>query len=304
MRKPVSVTLAIIFTVFIISGSVWSVCENDTKKPLFLLRKNGYAQIKEDIHVFSGEASENMTLIISGKDATIIDTGTLPIDGDIKRGANRLKRMLEEKQLHVRNVINTHYDLDHVSNTARFIDSEPKGSVRFYGPDVTTDGQIIRMGDKVFRVLVTPGHAAMKAGHISIELVNENILVAGDVLYTNFIPCMMLNDSPKAYINTLERIKKEKYEIIIPGHGNILNADYTVKRPLSYMRVIENKVNSVIEAGGGMAEVRKKIKLEDCFKDVNGVNIKDPYQVDFHRSNLRQMYAELMGEGIGEKQLK
>lgn len=300
MRKHMSVIMLLVFTVFIISGSVWAVYERNINKPLFILGKNGYAQVKEDIHVFSGEVSENMTLIISGKDATIIDTGALPIDGDIKRGANRLKKMLEEKQLHVRNIINTHYDLDHISNTAMFISNEPKGSVRVYGPDTTTDGQTIIMGDKVLRVLFTPGHAAMRVGHISIELVNENILVAGDVLYTNFIPCMMLKDSPKAYIATLEKIKKAKYKIIIPGHGSILNSDYTVKRPLSYMRSLDKNVKKVIEAGGDLKAVRRNIKLLDCFKDVRGMNIKDPYQITFHRSNLRQVFAELTGEDLGE----
>lgn len=302
MRKREVCFFVLFLLVISILGVSWKIHEKNTRKPLFLLRKNSYAQIREDIHVFGGDVSENMTLIISGNDATIVDTGCIMMDDSENRSVNRLKRMLDEKQLRVRNVIYTHYHLDHISNTAKLIRNEPKDSVTRYNPYNTSDGQIIEMGDKVLKVLVTPGHAASRGGHISIELVNENILVAGDVLYTNFIPCMQYEDSPKAYIETLERIGKQKYDIIIPGHGNILNSDYMVKRPLAYLQRLERKVQQVIDSGGDLAEVRRSVKLEDCFRDGSGMNMKDPIQKTFHRDNLRQMYLELTGQALGEQQ--
>ncbi len=300
MQKRRAAISMIFIAVILLSGVFWTGYEKSMKKPLFLLRKNSYAAVREHIHVFGGDASENMTLIISGSDAAIIDTGCVLADNSEHRSVNRLKKLIDEKQLDVRNIIYTHYHLDHISNTAKFISNESKGSVEFYDPLNTTDGQIIKMGTCVFRILHTPGHAGSRGGHISIELPGENILVAGDVLYTNFIPCMQYEDSPRAYMETLKRIGEEKYSLIIPGHGNILNTAYTVKRPMAYMKRLEKQVKRVIASGGDLAEARRRIKLEACYTDGEGMNLKDPIQKEFHRDNIRQMFAELTGESLGE----
>ena len=298
IKRRVMGLLALFFIIAFVSGTAWIIREKEEKKPLHYLRKNNWAQITEDVFVFSGDGSENMTLIISGKDATIIDTGAMPWDSDVKRGVNKLMETIEKKKLRVKNIIYTHYDRDHTSNTALFTRNEPRGSVNMYCPYSTEYGQLIKMGDKTFRVIDTYGHAAICGGHISIELVKENILVSGDVLYTNFIPCMRPGDSPKAYIETLEKIKKAKYAMIIPGHGNILNPDYTVERSLKYLYTLKKKSEKMLRDGASLADLRRSIKLKDCFKDAEGVNLQDSIQTEFHRSNIRQFYAELKGEPI------
>lgn len=299
VKKRIISTLIVLLVAASTAAAGWVNHENHIKKPIHLLRKNNWTKVSEDIYVFSGEISENMTLVISGSDAAIIDTGTAPTSNSKDRGGvYKLKDVLEQKKLRVRNIIYTHYDYDHISNTELFIQNEPKGSVKQYNPCNVKDGQIIEMGDKVLKVMVTPGHSAINGGHISIELANENILVAGDILYTNFIPCMYKGDSPKAYMEILKRIRSKQYDLIIPGHGNILDSDYTVKRPLEYLTKTERLVARVLQSGGGLSEVRRKVILKDCFKDSYGINLLDGFILRMHRDNLRQFYAEMTGDTI------
>lgn len=299
MKKWIVTVLLFLLSAAIITGAAWIYNEKHIRKPIHLLRKNNWAQINKDVYVFSGEISENMTLIISGSDATIIDTGAKPTSEDRNRGGvYKLVDTLEQKKLMVRNIIYTHFDYDHRSNTFLFTKNQPKGSFTLYNPYNVKDGQIIKMGDKALKVLVTPGHSAINGGHISIELVNESILVAGDILYTNFIPCMYKGDSPQKYIESLERIKAAKYDLIIPGHGNIMDAGYTVKRPLNYLYRTQKLVKEIVQTGGDLNEVRRRVKLRDCFKDSEGINLLDGYILRMHRDNLRQFHAEQTGDVI------
>jgi len=99
--------------------------------------------------------------------------------------------------LALENIIVTHFHGDHTGNYGMFKVPDEN----FFTPRVTTDGQIIEMGEAKLKIVKTPGHADDL--HDSVELVNENILIAGDVVVTNVGSNLMYGGSYYTLIDKL-----------------------------------------------------------------------------------------------------
>jgi glyoxylase-like metal-dependent hydrolase (beta-lactamase superfamily II) len=229
------------------------------------LRKDGWAEVGKGIYVSRGLVSENMTLVISGKEAAVIDTGTLPLLGDQPKGILLLKDIIDQNDLTVKYIFFTHYHLDHYQGMKYFKNLDKPNAEKpiCLGTDNSYEGQTITMGDRVFKIINTPGHGNESGGHMSIELTNEKILVAGDIICTSFVPYLLEEDSYKDYIQSVKKIKANNYKLIIPGHGNIIDTKITVERPLNYLIQTTKLVRKVIEDNGTLRDAYNKVKLED-----------------------------------------
>jgi len=172
----------------------------------------GMVSVDDEIFISSGTYEQvNMILIVSGNTGTLIDAGN-----DLGE-ANRVITFIENNNITIENIIITHRHSDHVQNIGMFETEE----TNLYDYDNTEDGQVIEMGKHMMQILHTPGHADDK--HISVEL-NDNILIAGDIITSNLDPLIVLKygGNKEALLETLERLKQRNYELIIPGHGIIV----------------------------------------------------------------------------------
>lgn len=191
------------------------VIEEAEEEPesLFNIGKNsGMVTIDDEIFVSSGDYYQvNMTLIVSGNEGTIIDAGNDIIEGE------RVKKYIDRKKIEIKNIIITHRHADHTRNIRMF---EGEG-VNIYDFDNTEDGQIIEMGNHKMVILHTPGHFNDK--HLSVEL-NDNILIAGDILNSSLDPLFVMDfgGNRETWLETLHRLQDRGYELIIPGHGGIV----------------------------------------------------------------------------------
>jgi glyoxylase-like metal-dependent hydrolase (beta-lactamase superfamily II) len=216
-------------------------------------------EIMEGIHQVD-EVNANVYLVIDGEELTLIDTGMPKSTEKILNYILKIKR----QPSNISKIVLTHCHIDHVGSAhelkkltnakvaihqedAEFLAGKktlptPKGIIGItfkvfspvfkftpVQPDIT-----LRENDKVGRLIVihTPGHAP---GSIALYDPERKVLFAGDtVRFTegkiNGPPEPLTLDMPKA-IQSIEKISKLDFEVMLSGHGEPLktNASNRVK---------------------------------------------------------------------------
>lgn len=92
-------------------------------------------------------------------------------------------------------------------------------------PTFIENGNVIRLGDREYEVLHTPGHAD---GHLSFYDRERQWLIGGDFLLPKISPNISLwpNCSPnplKDYLTTLAKMKSLSVQKVFPSHGNVFD---------------------------------------------------------------------------------
>lgn len=246
-----------------------------------------WKQVNNEIFISQGIYGKvNMVLVVSKGEAAVIDAGM-----DKEEGV-RVKEYIDNNNLMVSKMFVTHNHPDHIANLSMFKVSRENT----YYFDNTKENQIIKMGDRSFKILHTPGHA--NDSHMSIELVEDNILVAGDVVPTSVPPLISYGGDSNTLKKTLERIKKNKYALIIPGHGDLFDARRTVEVQLEYLKETRKLVKEAVESGKSLQDVRKTIKLKDCVDGQTGFSALAQAE---HLNTISKLYYEVKSELKGVK---
>lgn len=256
---------------------------------------SGMLEISHGVFVSTGDYLKvNMGLIVSGNEAALIDTGApdnlydgYDVPPYVPNEALRVKKYIEENNLKLKYIIITHQHIDHNCNLSRFAGSDTK----IYDPTNTANGQLIALGDKTFKAIRTVGH--LNDEHMSIELVKENILFAGDVVVTNMPSAVAFQGNFKGLVPTLEMLRTKNYSMIVPGHGDILNPHETIRMNLEYLKNVEKYVTRIIKEGGTLQDALK-ISLEDCMKETKYLDPVDSQTI--HEMSIETAYNELLNE--------
>jgi len=126
----------------------------------------------------------------------------------------------------VKYIINTHGHPDHVlanqeikkeTGAEILIHEKEKGFIGFEPDKFLKDGDEIKIGDSVLKVLHTPGHTKG-----SICLLTENIIFTGDTLFKDgYGRTDLPGGSQEEMEESLEKLKKilKPGTIVYPGHG-------------------------------------------------------------------------------------
>lgn len=244
-------------------------------EPSMITTENGLSKLGTDIAFIIGGG--NLTLITSKGDAALVDTGYS------ENNARIIRDYLDENKLSLKYIILTHLHSDHTGNLATFKNE----AVQLLMPTNVEDGDTIILGDKILKLLHTPGHTAKNA-HISIELPKENVLIAGDILITDCIPA--LGGNANDLENTLNMLKAKEYDVIIPGHGGIVDSQTAIVRNIEYLTKAKGLVEELIKKGGTASDL-KNIKLENCVSDVSYINPNNIQQL--HMFALNNLYNQM-----------
>ncbi|MBI9109350.1 MAG: MBL fold metallo-hydrolase [Spirochaetales bacterium] len=173
-----------------------------------------FLQVNDNIFVFTSTdlpAREfNATIITSGSDAAIFDTGTA------NSMAVKMKDFITDRNLRIGHIFLTHDHYDHIGNLEIF---ETPG-VQVHRWQNSREGEEVKMGEHLFRITYSDGHTP-KGEHISIEMNNE-ILISGDILVANVKDVSILLTDANDMKETLKRFKSKSYKLIIPGHRGVL----------------------------------------------------------------------------------
>ena len=272
---------AVILIAALLSGGCSSVAGKTAAadRPA-VVEKEGWTEVGDDIYVFTSDFYlANAVLVTAGDEAVLVDTGQ---NGEDKQ---KIQSFLNERKLKLKNIIITHMHSDHSANleTLRTAGMEPAT------PLTIKDGQTIKLGDKTLKLMLTEGHFTPK-GHLSVEVVEDKILIAGDVICNNILPPIAAGGNLKALLGTLRKLEADNYALIIPGHGEITDNEMIFKRQFEYLENARKQLEKIIASGGRMSDLRG-IKLEDCIADTSYLYEE---QLDYwHRRSLETIYMQL-----------
>jgi len=277
-RKLLIVSIALV--VILISSCARPSSESDTAQDIKVSKKEGWTEVGKDIFVFTSDFYlANMVLVRSKNEGILIDTGMNQTDRE------KIEKFLAQHKIDLKRIIITHSHGDHVGN----LEGLTKKGISVITPENAKPNQTIKLREKKLNILFTEGHYAPK-GHISVEVENNNILIAGDVICNNILPPIASGGHIEDLLKTLETLEKRGYSLIIPGHGEIEENESIFKRQFEYLNNVKRLVEDVISSGGSAYDLNS-IKLEDCMEDTSYLHKE---RLDYwHKRGLETVYWQL-----------
>nr|WP_294860056.1 MBL fold metallo-hydrolase [uncultured Fluviicola sp.] len=194
------------------------------------------------VEIFTGNPiQQNGSIVYNGQgDAVIIDPSCYE-----RYEQQEWIDFIQENNLKVHAVLNTHCHIDHITGNAFFVNhfgiplmahkeelftlSFAERSAQMYGlsayvpspepTDYLTDNQILMFGDLELKVIFGPGHAV---GHVAFYSESDNLLIGGDILFKGSFGRV---DLPGGSIEVLKKTILERIftlpdnTVVYPGHG-------------------------------------------------------------------------------------
>ena len=188
--------------------------------------------------------NSNMAFVETGEGILLVDTGSAEAIGESLKVTIR-----EVSEAPVRWVINTHSHGDHWLGNHAFADSDPEiiaseeaaGIIESEGGTwrerinqmtggAAGDSEIVvpetTVGETTERtfgnVAVTLRHVgnAHSPGDLVVHLTEQDVLLAGDVVFGEAAPATMDSDV-RHWIDTLEALEALEPKVVVPGHGRV-----------------------------------------------------------------------------------
>ena len=253
----------------------------------------------------------NIGFITGDECIAVIDTG-----GSVTTGYALKNAIKHISSLPVCYVINTHVHFDHVLGNIAFKEYEPEfvghenlvqemeqnrsfflsefagdlgenpGDASIIGPDIAVSGQLdLDLGNRVITLSAhPPSHSYTD---LSIYDNNTGTLWLSDLLFIERIP--VLDGSLKGWLKTMEALKLQQANHVIPGHGTItLPWPDASSAQDSYLNMLLSDTRKEIEEWTFMEEVINKVgKSEKTRWLLHEQN---------HKRNVTKAFSELEWE--------
>lgn len=296
------IILALIFTFSLHS------LDFDYKLKATKVSKNTYV-VKGKKEYFSQENGgdiANSSFIVSSQGVILIDTGSSYLYG--KQLLKLIRTITDKKIVYV---INTHHHPDHFLGNQAFKDSDIYASsytkeyitnnaneyilnmvniiqyamneTEVHSPNKTLKSKYISLGEHKLKVLYLKGHTKD-----DIVLYDEytKTLFASDLVFYNRLAATP-HANIKQWIKTLEFLKTIKYELLVPGHGEVSKAKTPINQMISYLKYLDKTLKDSAKKGLSVFEILE-LKTPEEFKDI--AMVKD----EFERSviNLYPKYED------------
>ncbi len=253
----------------------------------------------------------NIGFIVGDKCVAVIDSGGSPQQGIALRSA--IKQTTNKPVCYV---INTHVHPDHIYGNLAF--KEP--GVKFVGhhklaramasrgehylgraeelldihinqdniipPDLQVkDSMTLNLGNR--ELVLTAHPTAHTDNDLSVYDKTTNTLWAADLLFLEHIP--VIDGSIKGWLSELDRLEKNHYTLVIPGHGTpVKDWPASMQPQKAYLSGLATEIRAAIKQGK---------TLEQAVETV-GLSAKGHWQLfdQFHRKNVTIAFAELEWE--------
>ena len=194
------------------------------------------------VEIFTGNPiQQNGSIVYNGQgDAVIIDPSCYE-----RYEQQEWIDFIQENNLKVHAVLNTHCHIDHITGNAFFVThfgiplmahkeelftlSFADRSAQMYGlsayvpspepTDYLTDNQVLKFGDLELKVIFGPGHAV---GHVAFYSEADQLLIGGDILFNGSFGRV---DLPGGSMEVLKKTILERIftlpdnTVVYPGHG-------------------------------------------------------------------------------------
>jgi glyoxylase-like metal-dependent hydrolase (beta-lactamase superfamily II) len=169
------------------------------------------------------------------------------------REARHLERILEAVGANLRWVLTTHTHMDHsplAAELARLTGAQVIGlpppadgrqdeSLR--PARLPRDGEVLELGEIALTAIHTPGHASNCVCYLYAE---ERMLFTGDHVLGGVSPVILPPDGEMgAYLDSLEKLLAHDFELIAPGHGEVMaHGKRVVEALIAHRLARESKV--------------------------------------------------------------
>jgi cyclase len=243
-------------------------------------------EIAPNIFVETKYHGANVAFIVTGEGVILIDSPMLPKEA--RHWRNEIKKRTDQEIIYI---INTDHHRAHVIGNQHFPTAtviahehawkemksygdsfrtrlinmyreripeaveEWKQHLEIIKPEVTFTGRtLLFKGDKEIHLIPVGGHTPAT---IVVYFPNEKLLFTGDVVVTNRPPFLSQGNT-KEWLQALTYLRKLRYDILIPGHGELTGKEATEKMS-EYLRMVRRKVRSAYRAGLPKADTARSL---------------------------------------------
>jgi cyclase len=286
-------------------------------------------EIAPSIFVESGYHGANVAFIVTGQGVILIDTPMLPKEA--LHWQDEIRKRTSEQILYI---INTDHHRAHVIGnqffpTATVIAHEfawkemksygdsfrirllnmyrdriPeavevwKDQLQIIQPQITFSGRtLVYKGNKEIHLIPVGGHTPATT---VIYFPQEKLLFAGDVVVTNRPPFLSQGNT-KEWLEALTYLRKLRYDILIPGHGELTGKEATDNMS-EYLRVVRRKVRSAYRSGLSKADTARS--LSNLIRYWPIPPFEKPKADRRFKSGLGRVWNEIRSEELAKKKIK
>ncbi len=133
---------------------------------------------------------------------------------------------------------------------------EWKRNLRIVEPEITFSGRTsLFKGDKEIQLLPLGGHTPATT---VIFMPGDGLVFAGDLVVTDRPPFLSQGDT-REWLQALTYLRKLRYDVLIPGHGELTSKEATEKMS-DFLRTVRRKVRSAYKMGLGKADAARSLK--------------------------------------------
>ena len=140
-----------------------------------------------------------------------------------------------------------------------------KGTVVFTG-DLT-----LRVGDRTFRILHTPGHTP---GQVAVHVPEDRVVFTGDTIFSGCQTWLMTSNVDQ-WIAALDRIGTLDVDHVIPGHGPVTTLQYLAVQRANLLDWVAAVADAVAK-GWTRAETIERVNFAERYP----VDIGQGYMMD------------------------
>lgn len=133
--------------------------------------------------------------------------------------------------------------------------AEWKENLEIIKPEITFNGRTIFFkGDKEIHLIPLGGHTPATT---VVYFPREKLLFTGDLVVTNRPPFLSQGNT-KEWLQALTYLRKLRYDILIPGHGELTGKEAT-ENMSEYLRMVRRKVRSAYRSGLPKADTARSL---------------------------------------------
>ena len=256
-------------------------------------------------------AIANIGFIVGEKCVAVIDSG-----GNPQQGAALKKTIQQTTKTPICYVINTHVHPDHVYGNSAFKTKDVQfighhklaramaARSQFYRdrapetlgitltakdvivPTIEVKGTLtLNLGNR--ELILTAHPSAHTDNDLSVYDQQSNTLWLSDLIFRQHIP--VLDGSLNGWLAELEKLEKNNYRYVIPGHGAVITDWKNSLQPQKrYLTLLRDEIRQYLKQGKFLEEALENIG----YSEANRWKLFD----QFHRKNITSAFAELEWE--------
>jgi cyclase len=176
--------------------------------------------------------------------------------------------------------------------------AEWKQSLEIIKPEITfTSRTILYKGDKEIHIIPLGGHTPATS---VVYLPNEKLLFAGDVVVTNRPPFLSQGNT-KQWLQGLTYLRKLRYDVLIPGHGELTGKEAT-ENMSNYLRMVRRKVRGAYLSGMAKAETARSLSHLIRYWPIP--SFEKPKADRRFKSGLGRVWNEVRAEEVAKARAK